>query len=127
MADVGRLTPCWVQVYLPSAGPGWIEFDPTNGIVAPATLSAGQWREIRARRSAARHLYRPGRCLWSDKLGWSHFFLKETWFVAGEQGDGSGADSARELLEPKRSVREPFKMSIEVGVRDEATKPTPDF
>src|SRR3981189_2576457 len=32
----GGSTHAWVQVYLPSAG--WIEFDPTNGIVGPRHL-----------------------------------------------------------------------------------------
>src|SRR3979411_2896527 len=54
----GGSTHAWVQVYLPSAG--WIEFDPTNGIVgtrdpapvraAPAPSVGSRWRAIRARR-----------------------------------------------------------------------------
>jgi transglutaminase-like putative cysteine protease len=34
--DGGGSTHAWVQVYLPSAG--WIEFDPTNGIVGTRDL-----------------------------------------------------------------------------------------
>ena len=34
--DGGGSTHAWVQVYLPSAG--WIEFDPTNGIVGSRDL-----------------------------------------------------------------------------------------
>jgi transglutaminase-like putative cysteine protease len=34
-ADGGSTHP-WVQVYLPSAG--WIEFDPTNGIIGARDL-----------------------------------------------------------------------------------------
>ena len=45
----GGSTHAWVQVYLPSAG--WIEFDPTNGILGAATSSASPWRATRARRS----------------------------------------------------------------------------
>src|SRR4029079_18450727 len=59
----GGNTHAWGQVYLPSAG--WIEFDPTNGIVGtrdlvrgagardapPAPSSAPRWHGIRARRS----------------------------------------------------------------------------
>ena len=58
----GGSTHAWVQVYLPSAG--WIEFDPTNGIVGTRDLDP---RRGGARSApgdpAARHLSRFGRRL----------------------------------------------------------------
>jgi len=48
----GGSTHAWVQVYLPSAG--WIEFDPTNGIVGT--------RDPHPRRGGARTRARRSRC-----------------------------------------------------------------
>ena len=56
----GGSTHAWVQVYLPSAG--WIEFDPTNGIVGTRDLdSGGGGARSAPGRPAARHLSRLGR------------------------------------------------------------------
>ena len=67
----GGSTHAWVQVYLPSAG--WIEFDPTNGIVGTRDLCASRWRAIRARRSrcTARISARPMRSsAWMSASMW---------------------------------------------------------
>ena len=56
----GGSTHAWVQVYLPSAG--WIEFDPTNGIVGTRDLiRVAVARDPRQADPAARHLSRFGR------------------------------------------------------------------
>ena len=58
----GGSTHAWVQVYLPSAG--WIEFDPTNGIVGTRDLvRVAVARDPRQADSAARHLSGAGRCV----------------------------------------------------------------
>jgi len=56
----GGSTHAWVQVYLPSAG--WIEFDPTNGIVGTRDLiRVAVARDPHQADPAARHLPRFGR------------------------------------------------------------------
>ena len=58
----GGSTHAWVQVYLPSAG--WIEFDPTNGIVGTRDLvRVAVARDPAPGDPAARHLSRLGRCV----------------------------------------------------------------
>lgn len=44
----GGSTHAWCQVYLPGAG--WVEFDPTNGIVGNRDLIRVGWRVTPARR-----------------------------------------------------------------------------
>jgi len=40
-------THAWAQVYLP--GPGWVDFDPSSGIIGNRDLVVSRWCTIRAR------------------------------------------------------------------------------
>jgi transglutaminase-like putative cysteine protease len=86
----GGSTHAWVQVYLPSAG--WIEFDPTNGIVGTRDLI----------RVAVARDPRQAIPLHGTYLGPPDAFVGMDVHIdvtsLGEQRDGSVAVSARELL-----------------------------
>src|SRR3977135_271086 len=86
----GGSTHAWVQAYLPSAG--WIEFDPTNGIVGTRDLIrvAGGRGPRRAIPLHGTYLGPPDAFVGMDV----HIDVTSL----GEQRDGSVAVSARELL-----------------------------
>ena len=68
----GGSTHAWVQAYLPSAG--WIEFDPTNGIVGSRDLIRVAVAAIRARRSRCTAL------IWVRPTPSSAWTSTSTWF-----------------------------------------------
>src|SRR3954451_4108520 len=86
----GGSTHAWVQVYLPSAG--WIEFDPTNGIVGTRDLI----------RVAVARDPRQAIPLHGTYLGPADAFVGMDVHIdvvsVGEESGNSAADSARELL-----------------------------
>jgi transglutaminase-like putative cysteine protease len=86
----GGSTHAWVQVYLPSAG--WIEFDPTNGIVGTRDLI----------RVAVARDPRQAIPLHGTYLGAADAFVGMDVHIdmvsLGEPSDGSVAEPARELL-----------------------------
>src|SRR5437667_8095146 len=86
----GGSTHAWVQVYLPSAG--WIEFDPTNGIVGTRDLV-----RVAVARDPRQAIPLHGSYLGSPDA-FAGMEVHIDMVPLGEQTDGSVADSTRELL-----------------------------